>query len=188
MTQFIHIPKTGGTTVYQLCQKGDCDWKHHSHSAVLGTEPVAFTVRHPMQRIISAVQHLKYHSKNKSSEFRTILNNAANLSEVLPALNMITDEAVDFRAHMFMLPMTNWLGTLAEYKEHEHLVVAAIETSAIGTYFNTAVHMRNHADYDLEFDTTPSAEFTAWFESKYADDVELYNYITAQPYYVAGGQ
>ena len=188
MTQFIHIPKTGGTTVFRLCNAGDCEWKHHSHHAVLDTEPVAFTIRDPMQRIISAIHHLKHYSRNKSSEFRTILNNAANLSEVLPALDMIVDETTHYRAHQFMLPMTNWLGTLAEYKAHEHLVEAAIETSAIGKYFNTAIHARNHADYDLEFDATPTAEFIAWFESKYAEDVELYNYIRQQPYYVAGGQ
>lgn len=188
MTQFIHIPKTGGTTVFRLCNSGDCEWKHHSHNAVLGTEPVAFTVRHPMQRIISAVHHLKHYSTNKSSEFRTILNAATNLTEVLPALAMVVDETTYFRAHQFILPMTNWLGTLEEYKAHEHLVIAAIETSAIGKYFNTDIHARNHADYDLEFDATPTAEFVAWFESKYAEDVELYNYIKAQPYYVSGEQ
>lgn len=192
MTQFIHIPKTGGTTVHQLCQNGDCAWKHAGHSITLGVEPAAFTIRDPQSRIISAIQHLKFHSQRRNDdvmEFRTILKNAVNLTQVLPALDLIDDESFGYyRANMFMLPMTNWLGTLEEYKEREHVVVAAIETSAINDYFDSITHERNHQSYNLTFDTTPTAEFIAWFDSKYSADVELYNYICQQPYYVSGEQ
>jgi hypothetical protein len=153
------------------------DWTYYSHKIKLAdvSDNVVFTIRDPLIRFSSAVKH---HLKQSGIT-------DGKLNDFIRML--IKDNFAETHSVIFQ-STTNWLGTLEEYKQREHLVEAAVETGAINNYFNSlgveAKHARDHKQYNLNFDETVSHRNRIWFRQHFAEDYALYRYIRTRPYYV----
>ncbi len=175
MKHIIHIPKTGGTSINVITLRRPGEWKYDGHNVALRdiTEgSVVFSIRDPFSRFLSAVKyltHLKRQTRGSVNEYI---------------------EKSKLRENLLFQPMANWLGTLSEYKQQEHLVEAAIETRCIGPFFAAAGYQVHHKldskEHYIEIDETIKEENLLWFKSTYVEDYFLYDYIKTRPYYYNG--
>jgi|TARA_R110002153_G_scaffold7259_1_gene32625 FkbM family methyltransferase len=108
-------------------------------------------------------------------------------------LQLCTKQNQGFPLGVVLAPLTDWLGTVVDYKEHEHKVGLACSTgqltSTMKTHFNMDMptdpflaRTRTQFDVKQSYDCTP--ENLKFFKNMRAQDYELMNYIISSEKYV----
>lgn len=184
---FIHLPKTGGMW-FRHCVFAsenpqfkfvDIAGGLHGQTMENATTQIVFILRHPLDRFLSGVR---------------FNNNAHDDADMHSRIERIM--ASDIAQDMIYRPLTQF--QLKDFAAYEHKIAAVFDhdtlTDAVTKFIPPVSQC---AEYKNKINHTQSQyvqynanllkpEHAQWINTVYAQDIELYNYIKQQPYYIKG--
>lgn len=178
---FIHIPKTSGSSLYDLIQKNPfCNIEYESHFVTSNELIKLFAfVRNPYDRVVSMYFYLIHEDRMGTpldAAYRHIILRYASFREFV--LSIDKDNLLDFIVHL--KPM--WLWVLNEngviipkiFKvEEPEKIDAFLAENGISNWINSPrLRKSEHEPYETYLD----AEVIAEINRLYAKDFELFNY------------
>jgi len=192
--QFIHIAKTGGTSVQKILENNS-EYLFYGHDLRLAEEKaknIFFTIRDPIAKFTSAVLHVWFIQNKFEGNLDNYVENFQQTLDEYKSNFVKNKNSLLFynkrKLSTLLVPISYWLGNLENYKKNENKVFLVLETSCIGKYFSnlgyTTIHYRNHSRYKINFEKNISEKNLQFLYDFYDEDYKLYEYIKTRPYYV----
>jgi hypothetical protein len=192
--QYIHIAKTGGTSIQKILENNS-EYSVYGHELRIADQKannIFFTIRDPISKFTSAILHILFAQKKLEGNINDFIENYISILDQQKTNFVKNKHILAFynarKLPLLIVPFSYWLGTLEVYKQHEHKVFLALETSAINKYFYNLgydpIHYRNHNRYKINFDSNISEANLKFLYDFYDEDHKLYDYIKTRPYYV----
>ncbi len=179
--QFVHIPKTAGSSLYKLVEENpDCNVEYQSHFVTANDLVRTFAfVRNPYDRVVSMYFYLIHEDRANvplDSTYRHILLKYASFKEFV--LSMEKDSLLDTIVHL--KPMWLWatnesgaiIAKIFKVEDPEKIENFLSENGISGWMDSPKSNTSEHNPYQTYLDE----EIIAEINKLYAKDFELFNY------------
>jgi len=213
MDYYIHIPKSGGTSIKYAKESNPNMPVHiqtagHNQTIHSFNQNVCFIVRDPWERFCSGFWERKTMPQrrniSKTNTFTSfgyadynhletnILNQCATPDDYVSLIRKTGFQNVGVLTEL-CASIQHWIGNPEEYKKQEHKVVKVFDIKNMDNIFknhyNTelpqdAFRKRSRKLFDIEQSYECSPSNTVWFTEEFRKaDYKLIEYITQQNYY-----